>query len=313
MPVYNAAAYVGEAVASMLAQTFADFELIAINDGSKDASRDVLAGFSDPRLRILDQANCGLVETLNRGIHAARGALIARMDSDDVSLPARLEVQVEFLKRHPEVALAGGLVATIDEAGRTLADRVPFPLTHEEIWDSIGRRPWVMCHPAVVFRRDAALAVGLYDPAYKHAEDTEFFARLMSRHRAVNLPEVVLKYRLRRDAVCTAFKEHGRVNAELVAQVIQRWKPGEPFAATAQERAEADARIARSGRDVSPGEARATYYCRIGRELLRGRQWGSAIASYARAAWSRPLRVEAYKGVVAGCLRLGGGRSIASA
>src|SRR5687767_9206093 len=108
LPVYDAVAYVAEAVRSILAQTFGDFELILVNDGSTDGSRDVLAGFKDYRIRILDQQNLGLVAALNRGIREARGEWIARMDADDVSLPGRLEAQITHLRRHPEIGLLGG-------------------------------------------------------------------------------------------------------------------------------------------------------------------------------------------------------------
>ncbi|MDB5295179.1 MAG: glycosyltransferase, partial [Phycisphaerales bacterium] len=250
LPVHNAGEHLAAAVESVLAQTYGDFEVLAINDGSTDGSRDVLAGYRDPRVRVIDQPNAGLVATLNRGVREARGAWVARMDADDVCLPHRLERQMAHLAARPELDLLGGWVATIDEAGRLLADVVPFPVTHEALWGSIGRRPWVMCHPAVVFRRAAAVDAGLYDPAYKHAEDAEFFARLMTRGRVENLPAVVLKYRLRRGAVSGQFKDHGRVNAELVKAVIDRWRPGEPFAATPAERAAADAAIAASAAKV---------------------------------------------------------------
>jgi glycosyltransferase involved in cell wall biosynthesis len=293
----------------MLAQTFGDFELILINDGSTDGSREILGSFRDDRIRILDQQNLGLVTALNRGVREARGEWIARMDADDVSLPGRLEAQLGYLGRHPEVGLLGGFVSTIDETGRPLGNRVRFPEAHEQIWRSIGRRPWVLCHPTAVFRRDWAIESGLYDPAYRHAEDVEFFARLMTRHRAANLPEVVLRYRLRPDAVCCAFRDHGQANADLVAKVINRWKPGEPFAATVRERAEADARIARAsgrlGTSAGTRVVRSIYHCRVGRELLRGARWGGAARSYARAVLDRPWSMTPYLGLVAASLRLG--------
>src|SRR3712207_3488429 len=98
LPVYNAAAYVAEAVRSVLAQTLGDFELILINDGSTDGSRDVLATFHDHRVRLIDQPNQGLVATLNRGVREARGQWIARMDADDISLPGRFAAQLDYLR-----------------------------------------------------------------------------------------------------------------------------------------------------------------------------------------------------------------------
>src|SRR5688500_15519812 len=113
LPVYNAAAFLAEAVQSTLAQTFTDFAVIALHDGSTDGSREVLAGFRDDRVRLIDQPQQGLVETLNRGICEARGEWVARMDGDDVSLPARLALQVQYLRRNPEIGLLGGFVSTI--------------------------------------------------------------------------------------------------------------------------------------------------------------------------------------------------------
>lgn len=305
LPVYNAGEHLDAAVKSLLAQTWSDFELLAINDGSTDGSRDVLASFRDSRVRILDQPNSGLVATLNRGIREARAPWIARMDSDDISLPHRLGAQMDYLAKHPDIALLGGYIATIDEQGKVMADVVPYPQTHEEIWEGIGVRPWVMCHPSVVIHRDAAIDAGLYDPAYRHAEDTEFFARLMTKYRAANLPTVVLKYRLRQGAVSGVFKDHGRVNAELVGRIKARWQPGQPFAATPEERRAADESIASTTKAVGAGDVACTYYCRCGRELLRGARWGSAIAAYARAAAARPMRLDAYKGIAAAVLRAG--------
>jgi glycosyltransferase involved in cell wall biosynthesis len=256
---------------------------------------------------VIDQRNLGVVETLNRGIRESRGEWVARMDADDVSLPDRLEAQLQYVRRHPEIGLLGGFVSTTDAAGRVLAEVVRFPRTHEEIWGQLGRKPWVLCHPTVVFRREWALEAGLYDPAYRHAEDAEFFARFMTRRRAANLPEVVMKYRLRPDGVSSEFRAHGRVNAGLVAKVINRWKPGEPFRATERERAEADARIARARRPAGERARRATYHCRVGRELLRGGRWGGAARSYGRAALDRPLSVTPYLGLVAASLRVGAG------
>ncbi len=305
LPVYNAAAFVGDAVESMLAQRFGDFELLLINDGSRDGSRDVLASFRDDRIRLIDQENRGLVETLNRGIREARGEWVARMDADDISLPERLAAQVRVISAHPELALLGSFVETMDEAGHTLAEVVRFPEAHDDIWRALGRRPWVMVHPTVIYRRQVALEIGLYNAAYRHAEDTEFFARLMSRYQAANMPEVLLRYRLRVGSVCTAYQGHGAANATAVARIIDRWKKGEPFVATSQERAAAERAIARH-HGLPPRKAQSIYLCRTGRELLRGKKWSAAAAAYGRAALLRPLGTAPYVGLAAAMFRQGG-------
>jgi hypothetical protein len=186
---------------------------------------------------------------------------------------------------------------------------VAFPATHEEIWTNIGRRPWVFCHPAVMYRREAAMDVGMYRPDFAHCEDTEFFARLMTRYRAANLPQVLLNYRLCRSAVSFTKTAHGRINAELVARIIDRWKTGEPFAPTAEERKTADIEIAAHQNPPTPGQLDAAYHIRVGRELLRGRKWQRALRHYFTAGKRDPWNRMAYVGMTAALLHMGGGVS----
>src|SRR5262245_14197402 len=110
MPIYNAGRFLPAAVESVLAQTFADFELIAIDDGSRDGSSEVLAQLAarDPRIRVFAQENRGIVATLNRALELARAPLVARMDADDLSRPDRFAKQIAFLRQHPEVAAVSG-------------------------------------------------------------------------------------------------------------------------------------------------------------------------------------------------------------
>ena len=107
LPVYNCADYVAEAVQSILDQTFSNFEFLIIDDGSTDATSNVLQGFRDPRIRSITQENHGLAFTLNRGLELSRGRYVARQDADDISLPDRLGKQVAFLEAHPACALVG--------------------------------------------------------------------------------------------------------------------------------------------------------------------------------------------------------------
>jgi glycosyltransferase involved in cell wall biosynthesis len=306
MSVYNTGGFVREAVDSVFAQSFGDFEFIIIDDGSKDDSLAQLKSIADPRIRLIEQENRGLVAALNRGIQHATGQYIARMDGDDRCEPDRFATQVRYLDNNPDIALVGGSIATMDETGNPLAPCVRFPQTHEQIWAGIGRLPWVFCHPAVMYRRAAAMNVGLYKPDFAHCEDTEFFARLMTRYRAANLPQVMLKYRLCRSAVSVTKSAHGRINAELVAKIIDRWHPGEPFEPTAAERAAADDAIARTQRPIAKQKMEAAYHCRVGRELLRGRQWGRALRHYATAVKGDALNRRCYIGMIAAVLHLGG-------
>ncbi len=196
MSVFNGGKYLREAVESVLSQTFGDLELIVIDDGSTDASRAVLDSLAlgDARLKIYSQSNRGLVGSLNRGCGAARGKYIARMDADDVSLPGRLELQVGFLERNPEIALLGGAVEFIDGDGRAL-------MTQTNPEDDAGIRKafsrgspfW---HPTVIMRKEALESVNGYRAVVVDAEDLDLWLRLAESCRMANLKDVVLQYRL---------------------------------------------------------------------------------------------------------------------
>ena len=122
MPVYNTERYVAEAVESILAQTLGDFEFVIIDDGSTDGSRAILEPYAkqDDRIRLISRPNTGIIGARNEALGLAKGELIAVMDSDDVALPERFEVQVAYLREHPEVVCLGSKVQCIDEAGRFL-------------------------------------------------------------------------------------------------------------------------------------------------------------------------------------------------
>jgi GT2 family glycosyltransferase len=195
LPIYNGGPFLADAVNSILAQTFRDFELIAIDDGSRDTSGEILDRFAlaDSRVRALHQTNTGIIGALNRGLALARGEFIARMDADDVAQPERLARQAVFLDAHPNIAVVGSAVTLIDERGKRIRD-VAYPVTPEAVAEflEIGAP---LAHPAVMMRRDAVLAVGGYREAYRHAEDYDLWLRMAERYRMANLPDRLLLYR----------------------------------------------------------------------------------------------------------------------
>jgi GT2 family glycosyltransferase len=195
LPVYNGERFLTDAVDSILAQTFRDFELIGIDDGSLDGSGEILDRFAlaDSRVRALRQANAGIIAALTRGLALARGEFIARMDADDVAHPERLARQAAFLDAHPDIAVVGCAVTLIDERGKRIRD-VEYPRTPEAVAEflEIGAP---LAHPAVMMRRDAVLAVGGYREAYRHAEDYDLWLRMAERYRMANLPDRLLLYR----------------------------------------------------------------------------------------------------------------------
>ena len=171
MSVYNGQEFLAEAVESVAGQTFSDFEFVIVDDGSTDATADILAEYAkrDRRVRVLRHENRGRPESLNRGIEAATAPLIARMDADDVSLRQRFEQQVEFMRARPDVVLLGGAAELITPERRTL--RVYQPPTEDTELRATLLRHNPFRHPALMLRREAVLGVGGYRKALLDADD----------------------------------------------------------------------------------------------------------------------------------------------
>ena len=197
LPVYNAERYVAEAVESILAQTFRDFELLIVDDGSKDRSLEILRRLAegDARIRLSSRPNAGLVATLNEMLAQARGEFIARMDADDVALPRRFERELEYLRAHDECLVVGTAAEWIDPEGELLKVHVP-PRDHVQIDAAhVTSAEGVVCHPSALIRATAFERVGGYDPKLDGAEDLDLWLRIAEVGRLANLPEPLLRYR----------------------------------------------------------------------------------------------------------------------
>ena len=194
MPVYRTEPWLREAIDSMLNQTFADFELIILNDCSPDDAETILDTYSDPRIvRYRGDHNVGLAKILNRGLDMARGRYIARMDSDDLSLPDRLAIQVAYLDSHPDIDLCSTAMQLFG--------------SREDLWvrsadpekvriDALFHSP--ILHASSLWRRDRFEAFGLrFRQQWVPAEDYELWTRaLLSGLRLVNLPQPLYLYRI---------------------------------------------------------------------------------------------------------------------
>lgn len=196
LPVYNAELYIEEAVNSILAQTFTDFEFIIIDDGSTDNSLVILSKLSnfDARIRLVSRENKGLIATLNEAISLAKSNYIARMDADDVALPTRLAKQFDFLQANPNVAVLGTCYRYIDELGKLGSKRNTFT-GHEDITASFYfGNP--IAHPSVMVNYQLLGKDYCYLDEYKTIEDLELWTRLSVKYQLANLPEVLLYYRV---------------------------------------------------------------------------------------------------------------------
>lgn len=197
MAVYNGARFLQEAVGSIVHQTFEDWELIVVNDCSTDDTAAILAQAQerDNRIRVHSlSVNVGATKALNEGSRMARGQFIARMDADDVSLPARLETQVQYLETHPQIAVVGSWVRRIDKDG-ILGAFQRYPTNPGLIaWSLFFFN--ALAHPTVMMRRSALNMDAVYDPQYRLAQDFALFTALSRRLKLGNIPEVLLHYRV---------------------------------------------------------------------------------------------------------------------
>ena len=228
MPVYNARRYVGEAIESILRQTFRNFEFLIIDDGSTDRSLAILERYAarDARIRLSSRPNAGYVVRLNEMLDQARGEFIARMDADDVALPERFARQVEFLRGHPEVNVVGGAQEMIDSKGHHLKIHSD-PVGHEEIQERAMAGICPINHPSVMMQREAVLAVGGYRVEMMPAEDLDLWLRMGERGRLANLPDVITRYRLHELSVSASLQHRqlGRWQAAVDAACDRRGIP----------------------------------------------------------------------------------------
>ena len=193
--VYNGERYLAEAIDSVRAQTFSDYELLVIDDGSTDGTPALLEAIcrDEPRLRVVRQDNAGLTVSLNRGLALARGDVIARQDADDVSLPHRLAGQVAWLEAHPETLVVGCRYGRTDAQGRVFgAGAVPVT--------DLGIRLALLDHNAIphsgaTFRRRPVLDAGGYDETLRTAQDYDLWCRLALTGGLRNLRRVALHRR----------------------------------------------------------------------------------------------------------------------
>jgi glycosyltransferase involved in cell wall biosynthesis len=217
MSVYNGAPWIAQAVASVLAQTDGDLELIVVDDGSTDATPGLLAAATDPRLRVERQSRTGLTRALNRALGVARADLVARLDADDTALPERLARQRAFLAAHPEVGLLGTAAREVDGGG------VPVRVVQPPVDDAALRRALIRANPfvhsSVMLRRALLARAGGYDETLAVAQDYELWMRLAGLTRLANLSEVLVERRLGEGRVSVE-REEDRLRTE--ARV--RWR-----------------------------------------------------------------------------------------
>jgi glycosyltransferase involved in cell wall biosynthesis len=280
MKAYNHAPFVSAAVRSILDQTFDDFEFVITDDGSSDATPEIIAGFDDPRIRFERfPENRGIAAAMHATVQRSRGEFIAIMNSDDVSMPRRLERQVAFLRERPDVAATFCVPQEIDDEGRKLAPtgifRVPFSTAFP------SRTEWLrhfffagncLCAPSAMIRRASFVELGPDDPRLHLLGDLDRWVRLLTRSEIFVMDEPLVAFRWRHDRgnASVAGAATARRNAFETFQILRRYRdfPSELLHAIFGED------IARMGIDTE--RARRVWLAEIA--LLGGQPWHRLLA-----------------------------------
>lgn len=192
MPVYNGERHLKEAIESILNQTFKDFEFLIINDGSTDNSEQIILSYFDPRIRLINQDNQGLSNTLNKGIRLSNGEFVARMDQDDISLNNRLEEQVKFMDANSDIGICGTYAIIINEKGNNIG-RAVYPSKHEDIRAQLLFSSSIV-HPSVIFRKNIFINNNL-EYLNGKSEDYDLWLRAENITKFANIDKFLFKYR----------------------------------------------------------------------------------------------------------------------
>jgi glycosyltransferase involved in cell wall biosynthesis len=272
MSVLNGQEFLRPAVESVLAQTFGDFEFIIIDNASRDETPAILDSYRDKRIvRLRNDEVLSLTQSLNKGLEVARGSYVARLDADDVALPARLARQVEFLDCNPDVVLVGSGVRVIDERGRVTGHIDP-PSTSADIYNALAySNPFV--HSASMFRRTAAIAFNGYPEAYVYAQDLALWLKLAQRGRLGMVTESLVDLR-----------EHGRQATQSPHLAITRNREMIEIFSTAQQLPGLSSEARRRGRIHL-----ATLHCLLAGALLSSGHLPSAAAELLRGLYLAPI------------------------
>lgn len=217
MPVYNGEKHLPSAIESLLGQTFTDFRLIAVDDCSTDSSLAIMRSYRDKRILIIENdRHRGIAAALNQGLTYADGTLLFRMDADDVSLPQRLQCQIDFMRENPQISVCGSDTDLIDQDGNIIGHR-DTKKGDQRIKIALFLGETSLAHPAVAIRTEALKTHRIqYSEQYPYAEDYELWCRCSTFSTYENIPEALLQYRHHNESVSKAHYTRQRLAARKI-------------------------------------------------------------------------------------------------
>jgi glycosyltransferase involved in cell wall biosynthesis len=197
MPAYNTAKYLKNAIESVLQQTFADFEFIIVDDCSTDGTGAIADEYAkgDSRVVVLhNEKNIGVTRSRNRGLDAAKGEFIAKMDADDMSYPQRFEKQVAYLRSNPNICMVSTSYERIDETGAVIGPIV-LNFGKDELRKMMIAENYV-CHGTVMYRREPVMRLGKYREKILISEDYDLWLRMIEKYEIAQIPDILYKFRI---------------------------------------------------------------------------------------------------------------------
>lgn len=291
--VYNGEKFLSAAIDSIFTQSFTDFELIIVDDGSNDRTAEILARYEDPRVVIVRQSNSGYAAASNRGLSEAKAKYIAKIDDDDIALPTRLEKQFKFLEENPDYVAVGSWADWIAEDGR-LVYTMTMPLHDHELRSKL---PYSMPvpHAGSMYRASAFRKIGGYKDLgrYFYDEDTLLMIDLARVGKFANIPEVLSQFRITMSSNTQRATSYSTTQREIVEEYFRHGTLNMEKAHTISEA---------SGR-MSVRKRRSLYYYRLGNlSISHTDKTVFPLFDFARSILFDPLQLKSYMGLVAAIL-----------
>lgn len=277
MPAYNAEKYIAEAIDSVLDQTFGNFELLIINDGSLDSTPKIIESYNDPRIRLINQANQGIAAALNMGLLNARAELIARFDADDICMPDRLKTQYDFLLENPGYIIVGTDAHYITMDGEYVFSHSMPAHTNQQIQElTVSKCPFI--HSSVLFYKDPILKAGGYDTHAYAFQDHLLWSKVIKEGKAVNIAKPLLKVRLNPESISIDEKWRTKRYHEIKSGSIRRGNM------TEQEGRELLSILKKQN---NPRIKEGSYYSLLGKKYL----WDNHQPEKARINLKKAIRI----------------------
>jgi len=285
MPAYNAAKYIDDAISSVLEQSFTNFELLIINDGSTDDTVQIIRSFNDPRIVLISQDNKGIAAALNLGLAHAKAPYIARFDADDVCMPNRLKVQYDFITAYPEYSVIGSAADYMDAAGHYIFTHHPAGHLNEEI-QQLKYSVCPFIHSSVFYKKDLITSNGGYNEHAYTYEDHFLWANILDDEKACNLSQALIKVRLNPESITIDEKWRTRKFRSIKYTTLKE------RAITAEQGIEL---YNISGKQISKRIKEGAYYALCGKKfLLNNYQPKKARQNVVKAIGLHPLRLDNY-------------------